>query len=77
ITNPLVTALMQRGILNADPMRLGIDVDADGHLKDRDGDIIPWLWTIGPPRKGFAWECIAIPDIRVQAMQLANALMTA
>ncbi len=77
ITNPLVTALTRRGLLNADPIRLGIDVDAQGHLKDRDGHIIPWLWSIGPPRKGYAWECIAIPDIRVQAAQLADALIAA
>lgn len=76
ITNPLVTALTGRGLLNADPIRLGIDVDAQGHLNDRDGHTIPWLWSIGPPRKGYAWECIAIPDIRVQAAQLADAIIS-
>jgi hypothetical protein len=34
--------------------------------------VIPWLWTLGPPRKGYAWECIAIPDIRNQATNLAH-----
>ena len=77
ITNPLVTALTGRGVLNADPIRLGIDVDAHGRLKDSAGHVIPWLWSIGPPRKGYAWECIAIPDIRVQAAQLAEALIAA
>ncbi|MFM7679344.1 MAG: FAD/NAD(P)-binding protein, partial [Roseiflexaceae bacterium] len=77
ITNPLVTALMQRGILNADPIRLGMDVDAHGHLIDSAEQVIPWLWSIGPPRKGYAWECIAIPDIRVQATQLADAIISA
>ena len=77
IANPLVTALTRHGLLNADAIRLGIDVDAQGRLKASDGQVIPWLWTIGPPRKGYAWECIAMPDIRVQAAQLADALMSA
>ncbi len=77
IANPLVTALTHHGLLNADAIQLGIDVDAHGHLKDRDGHIIPWLWSIGPPRKGYAWECIAIPDIRVQAAHLAEAIISA
>lgn len=77
IANPLVTALTRHGLLNADAIRLGIDVDAQGRLKANDGQVIPWLWTIGPPRKGYAWECIAMPDIRVQAAQLADAIISA
>ncbi|NBU64578.1 MAG: hypothetical protein EBS29_08780 [Chloroflexia bacterium] len=72
IKNPLVVALRQRGILVADDIRLGIAVDAHGHLCDQHQQVIPWLWTLGPPRKGHAWECIAIPDIRNQADSVAT-----
>ena len=72
IENPLVVALRQRGILAADDIRLGIAVDAHGNLCDQHQQVIPWLWTLGPPRKGSAWECIAIPDIRNQAITLAH-----
>jgi uncharacterized NAD(P)/FAD-binding protein YdhS len=72
IDNPLVVTLRQRGILVADDIRLGIAVDAHGHLYDQHQQIIPWLWTLSSPRKGYAWECIAIPDIRNQATSLAR-----
>ena len=72
IENPLVVALRQRGILVADDIRLGIAVDAHGHLCDQHQQVIPWLWTLGPPRKGHVWECIAIPDIRNQAANMAR-----
>ena len=72
IENPLVVTLRQRGILAADDIHLGIAVDNHGHLYDQHQQIIPWLWTLGPPRKGYAWECIAIPDIRNQATNLAH-----
>ena len=76
IKNPLVVTLRQRGILAADDIRLGIAVDAQGHLCDQNQQVIPWLWTLGPPRKGYAWECIAIPDIRNQAVTLAHDIFT-
>lgn len=72
IKNPLVEALRQRGILVADDIRLGIAVDAHGHLCDQNQQVVAWLWTLGPPRKGYAWECIAIPDIRNQATTLVH-----
>ncbi len=72
IDNSLVARLRQKGILAADDIQLGIAVDAHGHLIDQQQQVIPWLWTLGPPRKGYAWECIAIPDIRTQAVTLAN-----
>jgi uncharacterized NAD(P)/FAD-binding protein YdhS len=76
IENPLVVTLRHRGIVAADDIRLGIAVDAHGHLCDQNQQVIPWLWTLGPPRKGYAWECIAIPDIRNQAATLAHDIFT-
>ena len=68
---PLIVALRNRGLLNPDALRLGIANGIDARLLDTSGQTIPWLWTIGPLRKGLLWECIAIPDIRNEAKILA------
>ena len=74
---PLIVALRNRGLLNPDALRLGIANGIDARLLDRTGQTIPWLWTIGPLRKGLLWECIAIPDIRIEARVLAADVLAA
>ncbi len=74
---PLIVALRNRGLLNPDALRLGIANGIDARLLDRTGQTIPWLWTIGPLRKGLLWECIAIPDIRTEARLLAADILAA
>ncbi|MFM2308539.1 MAG: hypothetical protein RLY87_659 [Chloroflexota bacterium] len=74
---PLITTLRNRGLLNPDALRLGIANGVDARLLDRTGQTIPWLWTIGPLRKGLLWECIAIPDIRSEAKLLAADISAA
>ena len=74
---PLIVALRNRGLLNPDALRLGIANGIDARLLDRTGQTIPWLWTIGPLRKGLLWECIAIPDIRTEARVLAADVLAA
>jgi uncharacterized NAD(P)/FAD-binding protein YdhS len=56
---------------------LGIANGVDARLLDNSGQTIPWLWTIGPLRKGLLWECIAIPDIRTEARVLATDVLAA
>lgn len=74
---PLIATLRHRGLLNPDALRLGIANGVDARLLDRTGQTIPWLWTIGPLRKGLLWECIAIPDIRTEAQILAADICAA
>lgn len=74
---PLIVALRNRGLLNPDALRLGIANGIDARLLDRSGQTIPWLWAIGPLRKGLLWECIAIPDIRTEAKVLAADVLAA
>jgi uncharacterized NAD(P)/FAD-binding protein YdhS len=77
LSAPLIVALRNRGLLNPDALRLGIANDVDARLLDRTGQTIPWLWTIGPLRRGLLWECIAIPDIRTEARALAIEVLAA
>jgi len=75
--NPLLAALQDRGLLRPDPLRLGVDCTPAGEILDRDGTVVPGLFTVGPPRRGVLYETTAIPEIRVQAAEVAGRLLTA
>ncbi|MFM7878658.1 MAG: hypothetical protein ACKO8M_19880, partial [Microcystis panniformis] len=40
-----------------------------------DGTASPTLYTLGNPRKGDLWETTAIPELRLQAAELARDLL--
>lgn len=72
--NPVLRDLMQQGWLQADPHRLGTRVDAQGALSSAHGRSAP-IYALGPLRMGTLFESIAMPEIRVQAHNLANLLL--
>ena len=76
-TEPLVAALAQGGLIRADPLRLGLDVDADHRVLRADGQTHETLFAVGPITRGALWEINAVPDIRVQAAQTAAGVLTA
>ena len=72
--DPLLNQMFGAGIAKTDELRLGLDVDATLRVHDAFGRIQPRLFAIGPMTRGAFWETVAVPDIRVQALQLADAL---
>jgi uncharacterized NAD(P)/FAD-binding protein YdhS len=75
VDDPLVRALLARGLIVADPLRLGIEADASGAVIGSHGAASTWLWTLGPPRKPALFECTGVPEIRAQAADLARRLL--
>lgn len=73
--NPLLQALHARGLAAPDPLRLGLHTTIEGELIGTDGEVVPGLLTLGPPRKGTLWETTAIPEIRTQAAQIARRIV--
>ncbi|MEI6205442.1 MAG: FAD/NAD(P)-binding protein [Desulfuromonadales bacterium] len=71
---PLIARMREKGWLVPDRLRLGVETSTDGHLIGADGGCVPKLYTIGPLRIAALFESIAIPEIRVQADELANKL---
>ena len=71
--DPLVESLQAHGLARPGPFALGFETDVDGRLVGVDGAAHPSLWTIGSLRRGMLWESTAIPEIRVQAAQIARA----
>jgi uncharacterized NAD(P)/FAD-binding protein YdhS len=72
IKSVLITNLLNKGVLAADAFRLGVNCTHDGAVVGSDGIASNCIFTIGSPRKGVLWETTAIPEIRLQAQQLAQ-----
>lgn len=72
--SPLLADLLERGLARPDACHLGLDVDPDCHVIGADGIANQNLLAIGPMSRGAFWEITAVPDIRVQAMLLAERL---
>ena len=73
--NPLLRNLVEQGWLQPDPHRMGALADDRGALLPSRGGRRPPLYALGPLRMGPLLESIAIPEIRVQARDLADLLM--
>ncbi|MEQ1764800.1 MAG: FAD/NAD(P)-binding protein [Pyrinomonadaceae bacterium] len=72
----LVKNLINAGMIRCDDLRFGLDATPDGHLKARDGRASDMLYTLGTALKGVLWESTAIPEIRIQARDLAQKLIS-
>lgn len=76
-TEPLIAALAARGLIRADPLRLGLDIDAEHRVVHADGTAQATLFAVGPITRGALWEINAVPDIRIQAAEVAAAALRA
>jgi uncharacterized NAD(P)/FAD-binding protein YdhS len=71
---PLLDALLARGRIRPDPLRVGIEVDAQCRTLSAEGPSDS-LYAIGPVTRGTFWESVAVPDIRVQAQAVARRIV--
>jgi uncharacterized NAD(P)/FAD-binding protein YdhS len=74
LQSPLVAELHGAGMIKADPLRLGFEVDEEYRLVDAQGRFVPGLFYVGPMLKALHWEAIAVPELRVHALRLAQRL---
>ena len=71
----LLQNLIRRGLVTADDTDMGLRVDADHTIIDRDGQRSEILLALGPLLRGTLWETIAVPELRVQARRTAQTLL--
>ncbi|MCP1249874.1 FAD/NAD(P)-binding protein [Gluconobacter oxydans] len=74
---PLLHDLFNRGEIVPGFKGAGLSCTPDGALINAEGDVADDLFTIGPARLGVLLESIAIPEIRVQAREVADRLAQA
>ena len=72
---PLFENLLGRGLARPDALNLGIDVADDFAVIDGQGEPSEWLYAIGPVLRGTLWETTAVPELRGQAMRVAQVLL--
>jgi uncharacterized NAD(P)/FAD-binding protein YdhS len=65
--DPMLRGLLEAGLVREDDLGMGLDVDADSRAGER-------LWALGPLTKGRFWEIVAVPDIKGQASDVADAI---
>lgn len=75
--DPLVRRLLAAKRIRPDALRLGLDIDRDGHVLDAQGRASEHILAIGPMTRGDLWEVVAVPDIRIQVSALARRLVNA
>jgi uncharacterized NAD(P)/FAD-binding protein YdhS len=71
----LLKNLLNRGLVAADDMDMGLQVDANHNVIDRDGQHSKILLALGPLLRGRFWETIAVPELRDQARRVAETLL--
>lgn len=74
---PLIRSLVQAGLARADPDGLGLDVDDGCRLRSGSGLGQADLYAVGPMTRGAFWEVTSVPDIRVQAAEVAQEIARA
>jgi uncharacterized NAD(P)/FAD-binding protein YdhS len=72
---PLFDSLLATGLVSSDELDMGIRVDEDFAAIDGDGQSSRLLYAIGPLLKGSLWETTAVPELRGQAMRVAEVLL--
>lgn len=72
--DPLVRQLLQDGMIQADPLGMGLVVTPQSAVVDAAGGVQGDLSAVGPPTRGTFWEITSVPDIRQQVAQLAARL---
>ena len=72
--DPLIANLFARGLARPDDLMLGLDTAPNGEVRDVQGALQGRLFTLGSPQKGRLLETTAVPELRVQARDLAVRL---
>jgi uncharacterized NAD(P)/FAD-binding protein YdhS len=75
LKDPLVVQLFARGLIVPDPLFLGLDVGTGGAILNLLGERVRNLYTLGSPQKGILFETTAVPELRVQAKDLASRIL--
>ncbi len=69
IGSPLLSNLLRRGLIRPDPLGLGVEASWKAHTGPAA------LHTIGSLRRGALWESTAVPELRLQAREIARGLL--
>lgn len=72
---PLLRQMLAQGLVTPAPLGLGLAVDDRGRLVDGTARTHTNLFAIGTLTRSLFWETTAVPDLREQAVSLAQNLI--
>jgi uncharacterized NAD(P)/FAD-binding protein YdhS len=72
----LIEALLARGMIRPDPCSLGVDVDPSSRPLGVSDAPSRGLYAVGPLTRSAFWEITSVPDIRIQAAEVAGDILT-
>jgi hydroxyacylglutathione hydrolase len=76
VGSALLDDLFAQGLAVAGPLGSALWSDQRGALRSRDGSFSSILFNVGPGRQGTLIESIAVPELRQQAVEMAQVLTT-
>ncbi len=74
VQDELLASLLDHDMARLDCLGLGIETGDYGAVINAQGDLSQNVFAIGPVRKASLWESTAVPEIRVQAKELAGLI---
>jgi uncharacterized NAD(P)/FAD-binding protein YdhS len=75
--DPLLGALLGRGIISSSANGLGLRVTQNLNAVDAAGRVAPDLWIVGPLVRGSRFEATAVPEIRAMSETAAGQIVLA
>lgn len=75
VQDEFLASLLDQDLARLDCLGLGIETGAHGAVINAQGESSENIFAIGPVRKASLWESTAVPEIRVQAKELAVLLV--
>lgn len=75
VQDKLLGSLLDQNLARLDCLGLGIETGPFGAVLDAESNPSESIFAIGPVRKASLWESTAVPEIRVQAKELAGVIL--
>ncbi|MBA8880138.1 FAD/NAD(P)-binding protein [Phyllobacterium myrsinacearum] len=73
-SNPLIASLFEQGLLNSDPVGLGLHTARTGQAIRADGKTVETLYIGGPLARGTFGELMGVPEVTRYAEFIAQSL---
>lgn len=72
--DPLVDNLLSEGLVTPDHLKMGMATDINYEVIGDTGHATPGMYTLGSLLKGRLYESVAVPELRVQAFEVAEQI---
>jgi uncharacterized NAD(P)/FAD-binding protein YdhS len=74
--NQLLHKLFMEGFLSQDELNLGTRIDLSTYeIINSTNQVVPCFFTLGVNLKGELWESVAVPELKVQAKEVAHQMV--